>query len=412
MSANKKTVSVLRSHRQLTPRRGSEGRGSGGEGQGATLRERIRLLIELGRPKEAVALCHRARAAGDEGPELMELIGLAEVRLGDFEAALRTLGHALQTSPERAHLHYLLAFAARSAKRDDEARAALAQALRLAPDEPVYLRALAELQSDTQEHEAAVLTAKEAVRCGPDRAANHVTLGFVSSAAGDKALARASYEQALALDPEDAAAWNNLGCLDLEAGDAVTARERFRHALRLQPSGERAQRNLAQTLKGRTLSDLTTYERWLAALAEELAQLGETRMLIALAVEADAARDVFWATLRKPGRVRNVALVSGISVWTLLRIARLGGIGALVGAGTGVLASFAAKQWLTAERDRVRALLREARNAHDVVRSDWLSGRIEREARDAAARLLVERVTLALCRRGDSLRPHREGFSG
>lgn len=390
------------------------GDGSAGAASGTreSLRERARLLIELGRPKEAMALCHRARAAGDDSPELAELCGLALVRLQDHDNAAQVLGQALHDHPGRAHLHYLYAFAARALGRHAEGRAALDQALRLAPEEPVYLRAYAELLSDAGMHVDAVRVAHDAVRCGPDRAANHVTLGFVAAAAGDKGLARACYLRALALDPEDAAAWNNLGCLDLDAGDAATARERFREALRLHPAGERAQRNLAQTLSGRKIDDLTSFARFVDALAEELAQLGEFRMLLMLAVECDAARDVFWATLRRPGRLRAVVALTGMSLWSLTRLIRLGGpIATVLGASTGLALSVAARRWMTAERARVREVLGEAARSFETIRADWLAGRIERGARDANARRLVERVTLALCRRGDPLRLERESLS-
>ncbi len=360
-----------------------------------------------------MALCHRARAAGDTGVELAELMGLALVRLDDHSSAVQVLTQALQSNPERPHLHYLYAFAARALGQAAEGKAALEQALRLAPEEPVYLRAHAEQLSDAGRHQDAVRVAREAVRCGPDRAANHVTLGFVASAGGDKALGRACYLQALVLDPEDSAAWNNLGCLDLEAGDPISARQRFREALRLHPGGERARRNLAQTLSGRKTDDFTGFDRWVSALAEELAELGELRLLVALAVETDAARDVFWATLRRPGRLRAIVTITGVSVWTLTRLLRLGGpLAKLLGAGTGVAASVVAQRWLTSERTRLRELLDEARLQFEALRRAWLDGRIEREARDSNARLLVERVTLALCSRGDPLRPQPEGPPG
>jgi Flp pilus assembly protein TadD len=357
-----------------------------------------------------MALCQRARAAGDESADLAELMGLALVRLGDHDSAVTVLSQALSAHPARPHLHYLYAFAVRALGRLEEGRAALDQALRLAPEEPVYLRAHAENLSEAAQHEDAVRVAKEAVRCGPERAANHVTLGFVASAGGDKKLARDCYMTALSLDPEDAAAWNNLGCLDLDEGDSVTARERFREALRLHPGGERAQRNLAQTLSGRKVDDLTTFPSLVNALAEELAQLGEMRLLFALAVESEDARDVMWSAVRRPGRMRALLALGGMSLWSLSRLIRLGGpVATIVGAGTGLFASMAAQRWLAAERLRLREVLVEAQRSFEGIRQDWLSGRIERQARDASARLLVERVTLVLCRRGDPLRPQREG---
>ncbi len=379
--------------------RGHAGGASVAMDNAAQIRERVRLLVELSRPKEALELARRARARGDASPELDELEGLALIRLGDFPAAEAALVRGLRTSPDRPHLHYLRSFAARSAERPGDARKSLMEALRLAPEEPVYLRAYAELLSDQKEHAAALSAAHAAVHHGPDRSANHVTLGFVASAAGDKVLARGSYERALELDPEDSAAWNNLGCLDLELGRELEARERFREALRIAPEGPRAQRNLAQTLKGRTLEGFVTFEDWVRGLAEELGAADELRLLSALAFEAEEGRTVLRAAMRRPGKGRRFAALAGVSAWTIWGLLRMRGLPALVGAGVGIAASAGAARAIAAERARVRATLREGRIAFAAIRRDWLDGKLERETRDAAARRLLERATLALCRR-------------
>ena len=361
------------------------------------VRERIRLLVELSRPKEAIALCRKARAQGDHSADLDELEGLAHIRTGDHKAALEALARGLRTAPERAHLHYLWSFAARFDGRADEANKAIIEALRLAPEEPVYLRARAELQSERREHALAIASAQEAVRLGPDRAANYVTLGFVASASGDKALARASYEKALELDPEDASAWNNLGCLDLEAGKTLLARERFRESLRLVPEGPRAKKNLEQTLLGQTLEGYTHFDMVIRALAGELATTGQARLLIALALEAEAAQAVLGASLARVGPIRMRAALGAFAAGAVLALLRSGGVPRLVGAGLGMAASFGAARWMGEERRRVRVRLAADRQSFEAIRRDWLDGRIERTARDLMTRRLVERATLALC---------------
>jgi Flp pilus assembly protein TadD len=367
----------------------------------AGVRERIRLLVELQRPREAVELARKARANGDHTAELCELEGLGLIRLQDYKAALEALALGLKQAPERPHLHYLWSFAARSEGRADDARAAIAEALRLSPEEPVYLRAEAELLSDRKDHAQALKSAKEAVRCGPDRASNYVTLGFVASAAGDKAFARTSYEKALELDPEDASAWNNLGCLDLEDGKAQLARERFRESLRLAPEGQRARKNLEQTLSGHTLEGFTRFEDVVRALAEELAEGGHVRLLMALALEADAAQPVLAAALSRPGKLRTSAALGAFSAGALLGIVRASPTGRLLGAGLGLLASIGAARVLGEERRRVRARLVEDRTSFGHVRRDWLEGKSERSGRDLAARRIVERSALLLTREAE-----------
>ncbi|MEO6952717.1 MAG: tetratricopeptide repeat protein [Polyangia bacterium] len=363
-------------------------------------RERIRLLIELGRPKEALRLIYRlrgqSREQGDEGAEVAELEGLALIRMDDWDAAQRALLDGLRLTPHRAHLHYLKFFADRGKNDLKAAGESLREALRLAAEEPVYLRAHAEHLSEQKAHLPAIEQARLAVHHGPDRAQNHVTLGYVLSSAGDKKAARRSYDKALELDPDDATAWNNLGCLDMEEGNTPGARERFRESLRLYPEGPRALKNLAQTLTGRTEEGFVRWDDWVRGLAEELVAVDELALLLALAFEAEAANTILWMALKKPGRARGLAALAGVSMWTVLALVRLGGGARLAGAGLGIAASLGSKRWFGPQRQRLRDELRYAKIAFEVVRRDWLDGRTSRAARDAAARRLVERVVLCL----------------
>jgi tetratricopeptide (TPR) repeat protein len=268
----------------------------------------------------------------------------------------------------------------------------------LAPEEPVYLRSQAELLSEQLDHAGALKSAHAAVHHGPERAASWVTLGFVASNSGDKALARSAYEKALVLDPEEASAWNNLGCLDLADGKARRARERFREALRLQPEGKRAQKNLDQTLTGQTLEGFVAFDDVVRALAEEIAAAGRTRVLLALAMEADAARAALRAALTQSGTIRAQAALGAFGVGLAWGFISASPMPRLIGAGAGLLASAGARRWLDEERRRVRARLDEDRAGFAQLRRDWLEGKLERAARDIAARRIVERAALLLCR--------------
>jgi tetratricopeptide (TPR) repeat protein len=151
---------------------------------------RVRLLLDLGRPADALAESHRLLAENPNDPEGLELEGLCRLRLGEREEALKSLGQSIAQGPERPHPHYLYGFTLRELGRSHEAPKPLQEALRLSPDEPVYLRALAELYSDLGRHPEALALAKRATEVAPDRAANHVTYGYCASSSGDKALAR------------------------------------------------------------------------------------------------------------------------------------------------------------------------------------------------------------------------------
>src|SRR5207247_142720 len=113
-----------------------------------TRKRRIRILLELGRPDEALCEAGRQLSANPNDPETLELIGLCCLRRRDFTAALDALGRAIAAAPESAHPHYLYGFALRESGRIKDAESPYRRALELDPDEPIYLRATAELLAD------------------------------------------------------------------------------------------------------------------------------------------------------------------------------------------------------------------------------------------------------------------------
>jgi tetratricopeptide (TPR) repeat protein len=355
------------------------------------IRKRARVLLDLGRPAEALDEVRRALAANPRDPEALEIEGLCLVRLKHFDEALDALGRAIAESPGQAHPHYLVGFALRELGRHAEAVTPLEAALRIAPDEPVYLRAIAELLADLRQFDQALAAASRAVEVAPDRAANHVTYGYVASTAGKKELARAEYERAVELDPGDAAAWNNLGCLDLEAGRTLLARSRFREALRLDPRGERAQRNLKMVAPpGPTFP--RTWDGVLMQLMSELVRGGADKVLLAaLAMEAPVAA----AALIRGGETG--ARFTGQATTLLLKQM---GRAAMWPMGVGAVALGAAwvatRHQLTPAKRRIRDALRHGRAEYDRLWQAWLTGEQSREGRDEAIDRMVEKMALDL----------------
>jgi tetratricopeptide (TPR) repeat protein len=356
------------------------------------IRRRARVLLDLGRPADALAEVRRALAISPLDPESLELEGLCHLRLSDHPEALRALGRAIAEGPEAAHAHYLYGFALREAGRPPDAQAPFQEALRLCPDEPVYLRALAELYADLGRYVEALATARRATEVAPERAANHVTYGYVASAAGDKPLARAEYERAVTLDPNDSAAWNNLGCLDLEAGHPLKARQRFREALRLDPQGGRARRNLAMAAPRRAPPRARSWDGVVEELLHELVQAGAGRVLLAaLLFEASAAG----GALVRGGRTG--AALSGLATLVALRAMGPAAIGPLaVGAVVAGAAWLVGRNRLATDRARVRAQLEAGRAEYDQLWRAWLAGALTRDARDAALDVLVEKIAFEL----------------
>jgi Flp pilus assembly protein TadD len=349
---------------------------------------RVRLLLDLGRPADALVETRRLLAENPNDPEALELEGLCHLRLGARPEALDALGRSIARGPERPHPHYLYGFTLRELDRAAEAEKPLREALRLDADEPVYLRALAELYADQGQHDKALALARKAAELGPDRAANHVTYGYVASAAGDKALARAEYKRAVELDPADAAAWNNLGCLDLGAGQPLHARAKFREALRLDPRGERARRNLGLVAREmppvRGWADVTM--RLMDELIRAKAPLVDT---LALALEAPESAQVLVR-----GGARGAA-IGGAAVAMALRM--MGGAAMLpLGAGAAMLGAawIGWRRVLPDRRRRVAAVLAGGRSDFEAVWKRWLGAVSSRAQRDRELALLVEKMAL------------------
>ena len=352
---------------------------------------RARVLLDLGRVPEALAVVRRVLASNPNDPEGLEIEGLCHLRRGDYLEAMRVLARSIAERPESAHPHYLYGFATREAGRLAESVGPVETALRLCPDEPVYLRAMAEIYAELGRHADALAAAHRAVALAADRSANHVTLGYVASAAGDKALARAQYEAAVQLDPSDSAAWNNLGCLDLEAGKVLLARSRFREALRLDPRGERAQRNLSLVLPPPSPHG-ATWEGVLHALARELARSRADKMLLAaLLVEEPTAAHAFVR-----GGQRGAAFTGGVTMLALRAMGPAAVLPLSLGAAFAGAAWWLTRDRLRPRREQVRRVLDEGRLELERLRGAWLSGQLDRGARDAAIDLLIETLALTL----------------
>ena len=81
------------------------------------IRRRARVLLDLGRPAEALVEARRALALSPLDPDALEIEGLCHLRLSDLPAALASLGRAIAEAPDAAHAHYLYGFALRESGR-------------------------------------------------------------------------------------------------------------------------------------------------------------------------------------------------------------------------------------------------------------------------------------------------------
>jgi len=168
------------------------------------------LLLERGRPAEAVPFLERALALRPDVPEVHHTMADAWLRLG----------------------------------RRDEARAEYARALAVAPGYAPAHNGLGLLLLDEGKATEAIAEFEQAIRLRPDLAAPFYNLGNALVALDRWREAEPYYERALQIDPEFAQAHNNLANLYAYRGNLASAIEHYEKALALEPALRQARENL------------------------------------------------------------------------------------------------------------------------------------------------------------------------
>ena len=168
------------------------------------------LLLERGRPAEAVPFLERALALRPDAPEVHHTMADAWLRLG----------------------------------RRDEARAEYARALAGAPGYAPGHNGLGLLLLDEGKATEAIAEFEQAIRLRPDLAAPFYNLGNALVALERWREAEPYYERALQIDPEFAQAHNNLANLYAYRGNLASAIEHYEKALALEPALRQARENL------------------------------------------------------------------------------------------------------------------------------------------------------------------------
>lgn len=120
-----------------------------------------------GRDQGAEAVLREGLAVMPQSPELLHSLGLTQSRLGNKEAALRSLAQAARLAPERARYAYVWAVGLNSAGRTGEAIAALRDALRRHPYDVEILGALISLEQRAGDVRAALSHARKLAEIVP-----------------------------------------------------------------------------------------------------------------------------------------------------------------------------------------------------------------------------------------------------
>ena len=206
------------------------------------------LLLEEGRPDEAVAHFQQALALQPNAADVHSNLGGALLAQGRFEEAIPHLQRAVRLQPDSAQAHNNLGNALSKQGQMDKALAHFRKTVELRPTlgSARYNLGSALLQAGHVDEALAQL--QRALELEPGAASSHMSLGNALLAKGRAAQAVAHLEKAVQLQPELAAAHHNLAnaLLQQRRGDEAIAQ--FRKALDLQPGFAAAHNGLANAL--------------------------------------------------------------------------------------------------------------------------------------------------------------------
>ncbi len=256
---------------------------------------------QAGRLKEAERLYRQLLKDFPGHPEVLRMLGLADLQLGRHGDAVRFLGDAVKADPNRPDSHAQLGAALAGLNRFDDAIRAFQQSLSLAPDQPDTLAQLGMAQHRAGHHQDAVESLSRAVQRAPEQPQFHYNLGIMQRAAGQVGEALASYQQAVALAPNFAEAQYNLGNLYQETGMLAEAVVAYRAAVAARPNMAPAHDNLGNTLTamGHIDDALAAYDQALAHRPGHPKTLSNRAGALAEAGRLDEAAKAYRLALKK-----------------------------------------------------------------------------------------------------------------
>jgi putative PEP-CTERM system TPR-repeat lipoprotein len=201
----------------------------------------------VGQNEKALNLARKLQVTHPDNPDLLDLLGKAQLAKGDQDAALDTYKRLAVALPRSAHAQMQVAALLLVLKRTTEAEDYLKAALAMQPDFPAAQLALAELYVRKGYHELALMIADRLQRKYPKAAAGYQLAGDVLMAQNKATLALPVYEQALALSKTNELTIKTANALRA-AGRQADAGKRLAQWLQQHPDDVRVQLYKADTL--------------------------------------------------------------------------------------------------------------------------------------------------------------------
>ncbi|MAT64069.1 MAG: hypothetical protein CMN57_00295 [Gammaproteobacteria bacterium] len=192
-------------------------------------------------------LCRKVLKRQSGRPDMLELLGLAELRLGRPQQAEPWLHKLIAARPTDPVAHYNLGLARYRGGDPQAALPLFERALAITPDLAPCWSDMALALKDCRRYEEAVAAISQACRLAPDVAGFHNNAGVIHQAYGLLERAYDHYRRAVELDASNPVYLKNLGLAHLGYGKREQAEAVFRKALMFQPEYGEAWRHLVFT---------------------------------------------------------------------------------------------------------------------------------------------------------------------
>ncbi len=204
--------------------------------------------LRQGRPDQAVVLLDPWMAGAPEHPDLLQIMGVALMRLGQLERAQDCLQRLLRIRPRDIAGWVNLASIQTGRGQTTQALHSLAQAAELDPKQPAVHFNRGNLLMQLDQAEAASDSFRRAAELAPERPDPACNLAVALGALSRHAEALQVLQDVVARHPGSAGAWNLLGTAWQREGDAQKALDSYYRALQSDPMLTDAYVNAAQLL--------------------------------------------------------------------------------------------------------------------------------------------------------------------
>lgn len=200
--------------------------------------------LDLGQAEAAAARLERLHAAEPEEPLAAYNLGVARLAAGDVTGAVPLLRSAVDAAPSLHGARLSLADALLRSGRDREAEALLRDLVDRVRWLAEAFDMLGLVEAARNDLPAARELHARALRLDPYRVEAHYNLGLVLHREGRLEAAARAFQAVLTIDPEDAGALDSLGLVHASAGRFQDAAEFHRRALLARPHFPEAAYNL------------------------------------------------------------------------------------------------------------------------------------------------------------------------